>query len=253
MGVASPTVPVGESVWPVLTTPATVGTPAENAEQAETTGAFSADVLSPLRLQASFFYSREDAARFAGMGDALRQNLGEALGNALDAQIVAGVNGLLGTSGLTAPTPPTMTEDFDAYRAVLFDRIDGRYASVAEDVRLVMGAASYGHAAKVYRTGATGRVGESALESLISVSGGIRVSAHVPVPATSGGSANDQDVIAAMGGALNMTAPIWEGVTLLEDPYTKSAHGQITLTGIMLAAVKILRADGFARLAIQLA
>ena len=64
-----PTVPVGEHVFPVLTTNADVGTPAENAAQAETTGAFSADVLSPSRLQASFFfYSREDRARFSRHG-----------------------------------------------------------------------------------------------------------------------------------------------------------------------------------------
>ena len=71
LGVDMPTVPVGESVFPVLTSTLDVGTPAENADQAETTGAFSADVLSPKRLQASFFYSREDRARFAGMDSAV--------------------------------------------------------------------------------------------------------------------------------------------------------------------------------------
>ena len=45
MGIDMPTVGVGEAVYPVLTTNATVGTPAENAAQAETTGSFSADVL----------------------------------------------------------------------------------------------------------------------------------------------------------------------------------------------------------------
>ena len=95
MGVDMPTVGVGEAVYPVLTTNATVGTPAENADQAETTGAFSADVLSPSRLQASFFYSREDRARFAGMDASLRQNLNDALSDGLDKQIIAGTNGLL--------------------------------------------------------------------------------------------------------------------------------------------------------------
>ena len=75
LGVDMPTVGVGEHVFPVLTKNADVGTPAENAAQAETTGSFSADALSPSRLQASFFYSREDRARFAGMDEALRMNL----------------------------------------------------------------------------------------------------------------------------------------------------------------------------------
>ena len=47
LGVVMPTVPVGEAVYPVLTKKLDVGTPAENAEQDETTGSFSADVLSP--------------------------------------------------------------------------------------------------------------------------------------------------------------------------------------------------------------
>ena len=79
LGVDMPTVGVGEHIFPVLTTNATVGTPAENAAQAETTGSFSADALPPSRLQASFFYSREDRARFAGMDEALRMNLSDAL------------------------------------------------------------------------------------------------------------------------------------------------------------------------------
>ena len=70
-----PTVAVGDQVYPVLTTNADAGTPAEHAAQAETTGAFSASVLTPARIQASFFYSREDQARFSGMGEALRIEL----------------------------------------------------------------------------------------------------------------------------------------------------------------------------------
>ena len=94
MGIDTPTVAVGEAIYPVLATNATVGTPAENAAQAETTGSFTADVLSPSRLQASFFYSREDRARFSGMDEALRMNLSEALADGLDQQILAGTNGL---------------------------------------------------------------------------------------------------------------------------------------------------------------
>ena len=55
LGVSMPTVGVGEVVYPVLTATLAVGTPAENAAQAETTGAFSSDVLVPSRLQASLF------------------------------------------------------------------------------------------------------------------------------------------------------------------------------------------------------
>ena len=90
-----PTVSTGDAVFPVLSTNADVGVPAENAAQSETTGSFAADVLSPGRLQASFFYSREDRARFSGMDAALRSNLSDALSDALDKQILVGTEGLL--------------------------------------------------------------------------------------------------------------------------------------------------------------
>ena len=95
LAVDMPSVGVGDSVYPVLTSELSVGTPAENAEQSETTGAFTAQVLSPSRIQASFFYSREDRARFAGMDAALRMNLSDGLSDGLDKQVVAGTNGLL--------------------------------------------------------------------------------------------------------------------------------------------------------------
>ena len=94
MGVDMPTVGVGETVFPVLTKELDVRTPAENADASETTGSFSADVLSPSRIQASFFYSREDRARMANLDAALRENLSMGLADGLDEQIIAGTNGL---------------------------------------------------------------------------------------------------------------------------------------------------------------
>ena len=139
LGVDQPTVGVGEAVYPVLTSTLSVKTPAENAEAAETTGAFSAQVLSPARLQASFFYSREDRARFAGMDAALRQNLSQGLSDGLDDQIISGTNGLLNGTVLSNNTEGAATT-FDQYITKLgFARVDGRYASSTQELRIVMG------------------------------------------------------------------------------------------------------------------
>ena len=248
LGVDLPTVGVGEAVYPVLTTGATASTPAEGASVSETTGAFSADVLSPSRIQASFFYSREDRARFAGMDRALRQNLNSALSDKLDQQVLAGANGLLGDSGLTAPTAPTTQANFAAYRSLVYDKdvIDGMYAQQASDVRLVVGPETYAHAAMQYRGNSAD---DSALDSLMRVSGGVRVSPHIPDPVS-----NDQGLIVSKAPSMrNMVAPIWQGVTLIPDEVTKAATGEIVITAVMLHAVKILRSAGFARKAVQLA
>ena len=104
LGIDMPTVGVGEAVYPVLTSALSVNTPAENADSAETTGAFSSAVLTPKRLQAAFFYSREDSARFAGMDAALRENLSDGLADGLDKEILAGTDGLFANLSANAQT-----------------------------------------------------------------------------------------------------------------------------------------------------
>ena len=184
LGVDLPTVPVGEAVFPVLTKNAEVKTPAENAAAAETTGSFSAQVLSPSRLQASFFYSREDRARFSGMDEALRQNLSDALGDALDKEILVGTNGLLTGTVLANHNVAAITS-YALYRSQFaYGRVDGIYAGSVGDIKIVMGAATYGHAASAFRSDNAGD--RAALEDLMSGTGGVKVSAHVPtLPAQS--------------------------------------------------------------------
>ena len=238
LGVDIPTVGVGEAVFPVLSTSADAGVPAENAEQDETAGAFTADVLSPGRLQASFRYSREDRARFMGMDSALRMNLSDALSDKLDQQILNGDEGLLNGSNLANHNVSTETTHPLYLTQFGFGRVDGEYAATAEDLRMVVGTGTYAHMGGTYRTGNTADY--SVLERLLAITGGIKVSAHVPAA-----SANKQNAVIRLGMRRDMTAPIWEGVTLIPDEITKAAHGQIVLTAVMLHAVKILRAGGF--------
>ena len=237
LGVDQPTVAVGEAVFPVLTKNAEVKTPAENAAADETTGSFSAQVLSPARLQASFFYSREDRARFAGMDIALRENLSMALADGLDDQVISGANGMLTGTNLANNNVATETL-FALYKSqMLYGRVDGTYASGAGDIRLVLGAATYAHAAAQYRATENNF---SALDVLMQAAGGVRVSAHVPAVAS-----NKQNAVVRLGMRRDMVAPVWEGVTLIPDEITKAGTGQIVITAIMLYAVKILRAGGF--------
>lgn len=234
LGVSLPTVGVGDAVYPVLTSELTVGTPAEGADQAETTGAFSADVLSPSRIQASYFFSREDRARFQGMSEALRQSLSMGLGDGLDKQILSGSNGLLHSTNL-ANHNVTAETSYALYRSQFaYDRVDGRYASTTGDLRIVMGADTYAHAAGQYRGNSDNT---DALASLMNVTSGVRVSAHVPDTAS-----NKQNAVIRRGTAMSMVAPVWQGIEILPDEITKAKSGEVIVTAIMLHAVKILRA-----------
>ena len=243
LGVDMPTVGVGEAVYPVLTSELAVGTPAENASQAETTGSFSADALSPSRIQAAFFYSREDRARFAGMDASLRENLSMGLSDGLDKQVLNGTNGLFNGTVL-ANHNVTSATTWDLYMSQLvYGRVDGRYANVTGDVRMVVGSATYGDMGATYRNASVDR---SVLDRLMDVTGGVRVSAHVPAAAS-----NRQNVVIKRGNNRDMVAPVWEGVTIIPDEVTKAASGQIVITAVMLHAVKLLRSDGFYKQQIQ--
>ena len=113
----------------------------------------------------------------------------------------------------------------------------GAYASMASDIRVVMGGETYAHASAQYRGNNDNM---DALMSLQSALGGVKVSAHVPPVAST-----KQNVIIRLGMRRDMVAPIWENVALVPDEVTLIKKGQIQITAIMLHAVKILRADGF--------
>ena len=239
LSVSQPRVPVGDAVYPVLTTRPAVGGPhKDSTEVAETNGAFTADVLEPSRLQASFFWRRTDAARFAGMGEALRMALNSGLSEAMDQEVVDQI------VTDVARTDAGAVDTFATYRnKLVYGRLDGRFASGEGDIRILTGAATVSHMAGLYRGN---NADDSALDSIRRISGGVRVSALVAAVA-----ANKQDAIVRRGTRPDGVAPIWEGVRLVPDEITLAKKGEIQVTAVMLAAFKVTRAAGFARMQTQ--
>ena len=109
-----------------------------------------------------------------------------------------------------------------------------------------MGAHSYAHAGATYRNASVDR---NVLERLQDVTGGVRVSAHVP-----GQASHKQNAVMRVGmNGQAAVAPIWDGIQLIPDNITKAANGQIVITAIMLYAFKVLRTDDFYKQQIQTA
>ena len=119
---------------------------------------------------------------------------------------------------------------------MLYGRVDERYAYDLSDIRVVMGAATFGNAASKLPTNGE----ENALARIRTDSGGVRVSAHVPVVASM-----KQNAVVRLGNWRDMVAPVWGSVTLIPDEITLAKKGQIQLTAVMLHAIKILRVGGF--------
>ena len=79
-----------------LSTRPTVGGPhSDSTDVGETTGGYTADLLAPERIQASFIYKRVDALRFPAMDPSLRMALNGGLEEKLDYEVIAGDDGLL--------------------------------------------------------------------------------------------------------------------------------------------------------------
>ena len=225
LGIDRPTVAMGQAVYPVLTSRPTVGGPhASSADVADTTGAFNASLLPPKRIQAGFIYRRTDAIQFSGMDSALRMALNGGLQEKLDREAIAGADGLLtgtnlGNNNVTAVTT------FALYLSqFLYGRVDGRYAEQKNDIRVLMGASTYGHAGGVYRSSAY----KSALAVLEQDSAGVRVSAHVPAVAS-----HRQNAVVRLGLRRDSVQPIWGAVTIIVDEVTLSGKGEIEVTAVM--------------------
>ena len=235
LGIERPTVPVGDAAYPVLSTlPDVKGPFTDSTEAAQTDASFSANALSPERLQASFSYRRTDAARFAGLDASLRLALSGGLEEALDAQALGGTDGLLTSTNLPNNNVNTASTFALYLSGLLYGRVDGRYARTPGDVRMIVGQGTFAHASAAFKGNNSD---ESGVERLQEKSGGLMVSAHVPDVASS-----KQNALIRLGmdrGAA--VQPMWEGVSLIVDEFTRSAYGEIVVHAVLLANFAITR------------
>ena len=237
LGIYRPTVAMGDAVFPVLSQRPSVRGPFTGSDvAAETTGAWGSELLVPERIQASFFWKRTDAARFASMDSALRMALNDGLAEKADQEIVNGSDGLLNGTNLPNHNTAAVTTFQNYVSRFAYGRVDGRYAVADMDVRSLVGSATYGHMGATYQSTPQA----SALDWLKTKSGGVRVSAHVPAVVS-----KKQNSVIRLGMRRDMVQPMWAAVSIVFDEVTLSSKGEIQITAILLLATKIIRADGF--------
>ena len=240
-----PRVAYGTPAFPVVTTPATIHTPAEGADAAETTGVIAADALTPQRTQGSLRYSREDAARFAALGEAVRAHVGAAYASAVDQRCLTDTTA--GLLSIVEPADPASQSDFDDYIGAWVGKLDGQYAGEPGDVRMVIGATTAAHMVGQYKTGGV----ISAYRAVLDLAGnaGLRVANGIPAAASNDQAAFSVGII----GGPHAVAPLWDGLEVIADPYSNSVAGEITVTIVGHSALKILRTGAYTRHRFQLA
>ena len=235
MGIERPTVPVGDAAFPVLSTlPEVKGPFTDSSEAAQTDAEFVATNLSPERLQASFSYRRTDAARFSGLDASLRLALNGGLQEKLDQQAINGSDGLLNGTNLPNNNVSAVSTFALYLSGLLYGRVDGRYARTPSDVRMIVGAGTFTHASSTYKGNNSD---ESGVERLQEKSGGLRVSAHVPSV-----SGNKQNALIRLGMERGAAVqPMWQGVSLIVDEFTRAAYGEIIVHAALQANFAITR------------
>ena len=235
LGVSMPTVAQGDAVYPVLSArPVVRGPHADSTDAVESDGSWTADLLAPQRIQASYIVRKTDLSRFPGMSEGLRQALSAGLSEKLDAQFIAQV---------VTDTGQIARADADTFASyienLLYKRIDGRYAMTESDIRLLLGTDTYSDLASTYRAAESA---ETALTHIKAAGVMCRVSPHIPDVA-----ATKQDCVVRRGLRQDAVIPIWQGVDILEDVYTGRGKGEIEISAVMQCNWKVTRVAGFIR------
>ena len=150
LGVALPSVGVGQASYPVITAGQAGAFVAADGAVEAAAGVITPNALAPVRLQARLQFRIEDSMTTMGLESGLRDDLAMALGDRLDAQLIglgdANVRGFLATAangGLNDYDNPTAVVDFAAAAMQAARGVDGKYAGSESECSWVIGTATY--------------------------------------------------------------------------------------------------------------
>ena len=251
LGVRIDSVPAGRPEWPLLTGGAAPAMTAEDAAQDATAATFSTQSLKPKRLTGGYRFTVEQAAQVVGIEEALRQDLGMAVSDKMQADMLAGngtdpqVRGFY--TALTAPADPSAESDYAAYAGAAATAVDGKHATSEGEVSALIGVASYKHAATKFNTGS----GEAGTEAMARRFNMVQASAHVAAAVSDIGKGNILHA-GTDAGRGDSIAAMWPALEVIRDPYSGAASGQIRLTWVVLwDFYAAFRAAAYSRIAFK--
>ena len=271
LGVSMPTVPAGERRYPVMTAGTTAAMVARGAQQDAGPARFDVVDANPHRLSARYVFDLEGVAELGGLLEStLRSDLRMAMGYQMDLQILNGsgssnqVTGLLNAIPLTlepgatfATNDSNKVPDWGLAKQLGYGSLDGIHARTESDLRMLMGQAVYNILRAVYR--GTTADNEDGVEVLRRQGVALRQSFQIPAPSkltispkNTAASKNHQKLLvnAEPGAAV---APVWQGITMIRDPYSNAGKGQVVLTANMMFDMILRRTDGWKNYAIRTA
>ena len=234
LGISMPQVGPGTRAYVrVSTAPASgAGFVAKSASADATAGALTVTPQTPRRLSVRLTLTAEDKAVLPSLETDMRRALRDRLNDVLDSQIVTGNGTAPNLSGLfnqaTDVAVASTLVTWAAWNGKLVGLVDGTYASSLKDVIGVFGTDTYEKLDSMFLENPGNYSAWDRTQDKLSRA---IVSNKVPAKASKAQKA----LILKTGRPRTIEVPIWQGVQLIVDPYTRSAEGETHLTLLMLA------------------
>ncbi len=249
LGIAMPGVRAGTQAYPVMTGGTTASMKAENAAVEADVATFAVETVTPTRLSARYLLNLEGLARMGGLLETtLRNDLRRVMGDQLDEQLINGSGTSPNISGvfneLTDATDATTVVSFDSFRLTGTNELDGKMANNESAIRILVGLDTWKKVRGIQNTDKQ----LDAIEAYQRLGGRIQNSARIPD--MDGTSKNQRGILTFEPSAA--VAPVWQGVTMIRDPYTNAHKAQIALTAHMLFGFTFKRKDGWKEITYRL-
>ena len=238
LGIRIDSVPVGMSEFPLLTAGISPDQKAESADSPTADPTFASAILKPKRLTGQYAYTVEQVAQVSDIEEALRRDLADAVLAKMSDQTINGdgttpnVRGL--AAAITQAAVPMDVFTISDYAGLAASGVDGIHAYMQSEVSVLLGVASYRHAAKLFNTNNNDLTG---LEALISRSAQTIATAFISAPPDSGAREDTQDFYLHAGTEEmrgDSVAAVWPALELVRDVYSRAKQGEVILTWIAL-------------------
>lgn len=239
-GVDVVTANVGEQTVPVVGTGMTIEFPGVNTAPAESAPTATITTLSPRGARGFVPVAKEDLIKFPGLEDSFRMEMESAIQDAIDLDLLTLANkGLLQLGNPSDPADATTAAE---YLAAVYAGVDGVYAAMPNQIRMVVGSTIYTHMAGLaVNTGSATE--QTVAEKIAGVSGGIMVSGNVPAYAS-----DEQSGLIIKGGPRrNAVGVMWNGIEVLIDSVTQASKGQLVMHVAAFWDFEVLRSAGYIR------
>ena len=218
-------------------------------------GRWASPSLKPTRNAATLKFSIEDAARIPGLESALTRDLRMALTEGVDRAIFLGddganensadITGLMTAANVVEQTITQANKVKPAETLAAFlALIDGKHASMVEDLRCVLAVGAHNLWA--------GTIANSAAENQTVLAflkaNGLTCSVRGDIETATTNGKFGAFLGRGRGIAGAGVAAVWEAGELIRDPYTDAAKGTVHLTLSYLWAFGLPRPSNFARI-----